>query len=63
MPFFDNDNWLSSVSRMWLWFAFTVPITSVTFLFYGCYKRRGEKELSEEEGEVEKEENGDVGNL
>ncbi|KAF2690742.1 hypothetical protein K458DRAFT_482942 [Lentithecium fluviatile CBS 122367] len=48
MPFLDNDPWLSSVSRIWLWFAFTVPTTTLTFLFYWYYKRRGRKQAVEQ---------------
>jgi hypothetical protein len=47
MPFVENNAWLSSISRVWLWFAFTVPITTFVFLFYGYYKRQGEKRAAE----------------
>ncbi|KAF2726635.1 hypothetical protein EJ04DRAFT_582560 [Polyplosphaeria fusca] len=63
MPFFGNNDWLSSVSRMWLWFAFTVPTTSLTLLFYWYYKRRGEQIRSEEDGKVDEEDSTNVEKL
>lgn len=47
MPFMDNNAWFDSISRVWLWFAFTVPTTSLVFLFYWYYKRQGEKRARE----------------
>jgi hypothetical protein len=52
MPFMSGSTWLSSVSRIWLWFAFTVPTTSLVFLFYWYYKRQGKKRAAERKHEA-----------
>jgi uncharacterized membrane protein YsdA (DUF1294 family) len=55
MPFMDNNSWFGSISRVWLWFAFTVPTTSFVFLFYWYHKRQAEKRATEikEENDAE----------
>lgn len=34
MPFFQNDEWLSHSSKLWVWVALTVPSTGLVFSFY-----------------------------
>lgn len=34
MPFFDNNDWFSEASRVWLWVVLTLPATVACFLFY-----------------------------
>jgi hypothetical protein len=40
MPFFSENIWMKDASRVWLWFAFTVPTTISAFLFYLYHRKR-----------------------
>jgi hypothetical protein len=40
MSFFDQNEWIGEVSRIWLWFVLTVPCTGLAFAFYKYWKSR-----------------------
>lgn len=55
MPFFSQNQWLSSIERVWLWVALTVPATSMCFWFYITWSRhesRRSKELRDADVEM-----------
>ncbi|PVH92281.1 hypothetical protein DM02DRAFT_663083 [Periconia macrospinosa] len=54
MPFLAGSAWVSSISRIWLWFVFTIPTTTFFFLFYWYYKRQGEKRTVEKKKQEER---------
>ena len=44
MPFFDNNAWLSSPAKIWLWVALAIPSTISAFAFYLYWKKRDTRE-------------------
>jgi hypothetical protein len=51
MPFFDNDEYMSSPDRIWIWVVLTIPSTAFAFLLYfritGRHKRQADSQRSQ----------------
>ena len=40
MPFFNEEPWMTSARRVWVWVLLTVPSTLFGVLFYFVFTRR-----------------------
>ncbi|KAG9235105.1 hypothetical protein BJ875DRAFT_283104 [Amylocarpus encephaloides] len=52
MPFFTSNTWLSQTRRFWVWVVLTVPSTSLAFLYYLYWKKRGEGRSPDSENTI-----------
>ena len=41
MPFFDENTWMKSPKKVWVWAVLTFPATALAVLFYIIYTRKG----------------------
>ena len=54
MPFFNNNAYVSSASRFWIWIVLTIPSTALAFSFY-VYRRRYEDARNRRKKELDDE--------